>query len=619
MKTQSITPLFLFTASLLLPSVVPAFEILGTGNDALLGGDLTDPEDDGADDDASGTGFSATFFATTGNFNGNGGAFQVFSNSLTDPATGSGNGHKFCCNPAPFTIGATLPVKYVLTHFTLASTNDSPGRDPDVYRLQGSNDTTDGSDGTWADIYVYDNDGGTTGMTATQMRLFAGNTQFTARNQVIRFDGGGVDFETPSSFSSYRIQMESASGWVGEGDPADPTDALALAEIELFGTLDIVDTDTDGMDDNWEQTVIDADPDDALVTLADVAPDADLDGDNLTNLEEFTFPQTNPLNPDSDGDSLNDDIETGDGTFDDLATDTGTDPNDDDTDNDGLLDGVETNDGTNDGPLDRGTHPLIADTDGDTFGDNDEVIANTDPNNISSNPRGLNILGVGAGAFLGGDLTDPEDDGTQEGLNFNAIFFATAGGDFIGNGDAFDVFTNTSGGNTHKFCCNPSPFFIGATLVEPHVLTHFTLSSSNDSPGRDPDVYRIQGSNDTTDGNDGTWTDIYVYDNDGGLVPSGTVVTHREFAGNTQFLGRDMVLRFDGGGVDFETPAAYSSFRINMESASGWVGSGNPGDPADALALGEFEIFGTPASAGPLAISAIDYDVSGDNFRFTWN
>ncbi|YCM42807.1 hypothetical protein V2O64_15980 [Verrucomicrobiaceae bacterium 227] len=612
-KANHIAPLFLLTSSLLFPAIAPAVEILGTGTGALLGGDLTDPEDDGIDDDGSGSGFNATFFATTGNFSGNGGAFQVFSNTM------GGNGMKFCCNPAPFSIGATLSMKYVLTHFTLASTNDSPGRDPDVYRIQGSNDTTDGTDGTWTDIYVYDNDGGTTGQDATQMRLFAGNTQFSARNQVLRFEGGGVDFETPASYRTFRIVMESASGWVGPGDPDDPGDALALAEIEFFGTLDIVDTDEDGMDDNWEQGVIDAVPDDAFETLADIDPDADLDGDTLTNLEEFTFPQTDPLNPDTDNDMLRDDVETGDGTFDDPATDTGTNPNDDDTDNDGLLDGVETNDGTDNGPTDRGSNPLIADTDGDTYNDGDEVAAGTNPNDSASNPAGVNILGIGAGAFLGGDLTDPEDDGTQEGLNFNATFFATDGGDFEGNGDAFDIFTNTSGGNGHKFCCNPAPFFIGATLAEPHVLTHFTLSSSNDSPGRDPDVYRIQGSNDTTDGSDGTWTDIYVYDNDGGLAPTGTATEHRLFPGNTQFLARDMVLRFDGGGVDFATPAAYTSFRINMESAAGWVGTGNPGDPTSALALGELELFGVPGSATSLAITEIDYDQSGDNLRFTWN
>ena len=239
MKTTSITPLFLASASILLPTIAPAIEILGTGEEALLGGDLTDPDNNGIDNEGEGSGFNATFFATDGTFATNGGPFQVFSNTLTDPTTGSGNGHKFCCNPAPFMIGATLEIPHVLTHFTLTSSNDSPGRDPDVYRVQGSNDTTDGTDGTWTDIYVYDNDGGTTGLSAAGMRNFEGNTQFTARNQVIRFDGDGMDFETPPAYLSFRIMMESASGWVGEGDPDDFTDALALGEFEILSLIHI--------------------------------------------------------------------------------------------------------------------------------------------------------------------------------------------------------------------------------------------------------------------------------------------------------------------------------------------------------------------------------------------
>ena len=393
---------------------------------------------------------------------------------------------------------------------------------------------------------------------------------------------------------------------------------LSLAEIEYFGTVDLLDTDNDGLGDEWEQAVIDADPNDAFVSLADINPGDDLDGDNLTNLQEYTVPRTDPLDPDSDDDGLLDDVKTGDGTFDNLATDTGTDPNIPDTDGDGLSDGAETNDGTNDGPTDRGTNPLLVDSDSDTYSDSEEIADETDPNNPGSNRSGAFVLGVGAGAFLGNDLTDPEDDGTNDGQNYNATFFATRG-DFAGLPTPFHIFSNTSGGTGNKFCCDPTPFFIGATLDEPHVLTHFTLSSSNDSPGRDPDVYRLQGSSDTTNGSDGSWTDIYVYDNDGGRETSGTGTEHRLFPGNTQFNARDLVLRFEGGGVHFDTPAAYTSFRILMQSASGWVGQGNPGDPATALALGELELFGIPGSTAPFEITESVYNVENDTFRFTWN
>lgn len=98
-------------------------------------------------------------------------------------------------------------------------------------------------------------------------------------------------------------------------------------EIDTYGTDPIVfDSDSDGASDKWE---IDngfdpLDPNDANV---------DLDGDGLTNAEEYIH---------------------------------GTDPNDYDTDNDLLPDGEEINI--------HGTNPLIADSDGDRLSDWHEVL-----------------------------------------------------------------------------------------------------------------------------------------------------------------------------------------------------------------------------------------------------
>jgi hypothetical protein len=47
------------------------------------------------------------------------------------------------------------------------------------------------------------------------------------------------------------------------------------------------DTDTDGLSDDWEQQIIDADPNDGITTINDVNPNDDFDGDGLTNDEEF--------------------------------------------------------------------------------------------------------------------------------------------------------------------------------------------------------------------------------------------------------------------------------------------------------------------------------------------
>ena len=48
-----------------------------------------------------------------------------------------------------------------------------------------------------------------------------------------------------------------------------------------------VDSDGDGLPDEWEQDLIDSDPTGLLRSLADVRPGDDIDGDGLSNLAEF--------------------------------------------------------------------------------------------------------------------------------------------------------------------------------------------------------------------------------------------------------------------------------------------------------------------------------------------
>jgi hypothetical protein len=71
--------------------------------------------------------------------------------------------------------------------------------------------------------------------------------------------------------------------------------------------------------------------------------------------------QTQMLSRDSDGDGLNDGVETNTGTFV-SATDTGTDPNNVDTDGDGFSDGIETNTGVFVSLTNTGTDPNNADS-----------------------------------------------------------------------------------------------------------------------------------------------------------------------------------------------------------------------------------------------------------------
>ncbi|MGC6457124.1 MAG: hypothetical protein ACON4R_02030 [Akkermansiaceae bacterium] len=160
------------------------------------------------------------------------------------------------------------------------------------------------------------------------------------------------------------------------------------------------DSDNDGINDAYEQLIIDAEPNDALETVQDVLPGDDFDNDLSTNLEEFER-LTSAIDDDTDDDGLLDGVETDDGSFDDLSSDTGTNPLNPDTDGDGLLDGVETNDGTFDDEMDTGTDPLEANTDGGDFRDGAEVLIHgTDPTDIGSEPTvETEVL------FLGGNET----------------------------------------------------------------------------------------------------------------------------------------------------------------------------------------------------------------------
>jgi len=116
----------------------------------------------------------------------------------------------------------------------------------------------------------------------------------------------------------------------------------------------------------------------------------DTDGDTLQDGAELagagSRPATDPLDADTDGDGLDDGTETNTGTY--LSTtDTGTDPTAADSDGDGLTDGVETNTGVFVDATDTGTDPTNADSDGDNAGDWYEVAATfTDPTSPGDGP-----------------------------------------------------------------------------------------------------------------------------------------------------------------------------------------------------------------------------------------
>ena len=119
----------------------------------------------------------------------------------------------------------------------------------------------------------------------------------------------------------------------------------------------------------------------------------DADGDGLSTLVEV-WSGTNPLDPDTDGDGLTDDVELndpalsptnadtdGDGLGDAMEQRLGTQPDHPDTDRDRLRDGRERR---------LGTDPLDPDTDGDGLTDGREVrIHGTDPTKADTDGDGL--------------------------------------------------------------------------------------------------------------------------------------------------------------------------------------------------------------------------------------
>ena len=177
----------------------------------------------------------------------------------------------------------------------------------------------------------------------------------------------------------------------------------------------------------------------------------------------------------------------------------------------------------------------------------------------------VEVLGTGTGALLGSDLTDWNDNGVERSYQppeflggFNAEFFSSDEPGFEGGEFAFNVFDNILAPNNGKWCCGTSfPQIVGAQIVTDgddleteYVLTHFTVSSANDVPGRDPVRWRIEGCSgcDLDDFESDDWEVIFSEDDlftaveELGLDPTGPIWTQRF-----------EVIRFDAG-EDYDEP-----------------------------------------------------------------
>lgn len=192
---------------------------------------------------------------------------------------------------------------------------------------------------------------------------------------------------------------------------------------------------------------------------------------------------------------------------------------------------------------------------------------------------GLVVRGVGTAFLIGGDLTDPENDGDPENnVNYNATFAASEEPTFGGAEGAFNVFDNQVGGGNMKWCCGDlnnfptNPISIDAIFAQPFVLGRFTITSGNDTPARDPLVWQILGSNDGTN-----FTPIFTRND-----PSVSLWTLR-----------NQVLQFDAG-VDFATPAAYNTIRFLTTATGATTGA--------RFQVNELEYFAIPEPSAAILL-----------------
>jgi uncharacterized protein (DUF1800 family) len=191
----------------------------------------------------------------------------------------------------------------------------------------------------------------------------------------ISLNGNPASF-TSEKFQSYTlVSGEFSTAGLGLSEGANtleirrigntPKASLAMDQVSL--SLDptaLRDADLDNLPLYWERLyqLSDSDPSDASV---------DMDGDTLTNLNEF-IAGTNPRLADTDGDGLEDQNEIE------------SDPLDKDSDDDGLLDGEETN-----------SSPILVDTDLDGASDAWEIQTGYKPNdNKSTPPQWAGAIGI---------------------------------------------------------------------------------------------------------------------------------------------------------------------------------------------------------------------------------
>lgn len=191
------------------------------------------------------------------------------------------------------------------------------------------------------------------GDTLTNLQEYQLGTNPTVANNPADLDADGL------ADSWEKIYFQSIATYDGEDNPDG--DAFTNEQEESQGTDptafdDPNDTDKDGLPDDWELRIVNANGGDSIRTIRDVYPEDDFDGDGATNYEEYaagTAPDNSGSVPgDSDSDGLGDDWELA--NFGNLSQGGSGDP-----DGDGANNAAEQGAGTDpDDPLSRPGAPV---------------------------------------------------------------------------------------------------------------------------------------------------------------------------------------------------------------------------------------------------------------------
>lgn len=327
---------------------------------------------------------------------------------------------------------------------------------PQVTITQRKDPAHDGSinytvQGTVFDVRVHEIDNVTISVNGENktVRLFANTTP----GSTARF---GINPHRPSSSSSIVTLEEQVNTiQVSAVEPAE-SDQKQSRDNEPQSGVAVLRLDGDRLPDVFEENATQTDPLDpdsnSTATKTNQADDGtrddkeDLDGDRLTNFDEFRV-GTDPLLTDTDGDDLRDRFE--------LVV-TGTDPLMADTDGDGTEDGKEDPDGdglTNAREQEVGSDPNLADGDGDGLNDPAELEKGTDPLNPDTDDDFLED-GTEPQNPFNTDPLDPDTDGDGV-LDGNETYTTTAknaavGGkvDVTGEGDVASGVSITNGSRT---------------------------------------------------------------------------------------------------------------------------------------------------------------------------